>query len=418
MTRDAIIIGGGIVGLASAIRLRQNGFSVTLIDRKNPPRGASWGNAGHVAVEQVEPLASMRTVKSLPERLFSRGGAVALPPGAIRRWLPFAWRFLAAARPARFAAGRDALSALLAEAMPAWRRLDALSGTAPLLIADGHFILWESAATAAAGRAAWIGGDCGTAHFRDAAPDELALLRRLTRAPVAGAVRCIGSGRIADPTRLADDLRARFTAAGGRILHAEVTALPRDGARVRVRLADGGCLDADAVVVAAGALSARLLEPLGHRAPIIAERGYHIESPVADADWPMTTPPVVFEDRAMIVTRFEQRLRAASFVEFSGLSAPADARKWRRLRRHAAETGLPIAPAPDGGQWMGARPTFPDYLPAIGASDRAANLLYAFGHQHLGLTLGPVTGEIVAALAAGEASPIPIKAFSLTRFQR
>ena len=415
MTRQAIIVGAGIIGLSTAICLKRLNFSVTLIDRENVPRGASWGNAGHVAVEQVEPLASMRTALTLPTRLFSRGGALALPPRDIGRWLPFSLRAIAAARPARFAAGRDALAALLAEAMPAWRRLDAFPGRTPLLIGDGHFILWESAATAAAGRTAWVDGDCGTARFRDADPGELAQLRHLTRAPVAGAVRCIGSGRIADPTRLADDLRAQFTGSGGRILHAEVTGLPRQGARARVRLADGRRLDADHVVIAAGVASGRLMEQLGHRAPIIAERGYHIESPVAEADWPMTTPPLVFEDRSMIVTRFERRLRAASFVEFSSLSAPADPRKWRRLRSHAAEAGLPIAP--EGGEWIGARPTFPDYLPAIGASDRAVNLLYAFGHQHLGLTLGPVTGEIVAALATGATPPVSVDAFSLARFR-
>lgn len=89
MTRQAIIVGAGIIGLSTAICLKRLNFSVTLIDRENVPRGASWGNAGHVAVEQVEPLASMRTALTLPTRLFSRGGALALPPRDIGRWLPF-----------------------------------------------------------------------------------------------------------------------------------------------------------------------------------------------------------------------------------------------------------------------------------------------------------------------------------------
>jgi D-amino-acid dehydrogenase len=129
----------------------------------------------------------------------------------------------------------------------------------------------------------------------------------------------------------------------------------------------------------------------------------------------MDMPPVVFEDRSMIVTRFESGLRAASFVEFSSLSAPPDPRKWQRLRTHAAALGLPIEV--DARPWIGARPTLPDYLPAIGRSDRAENLLYAFGHQHLGLTLGPLTGEIIAALATGAPPPVDATPFSLRRFE-
>jgi D-amino-acid dehydrogenase len=130
----------------------------------------------------------------------------------------------------------------------------------------------------------------------------------------------------------------------------------------------------------------------------------------------MDLPPVVFEDRAVIATRFRTGLRVASFVEFSRSDSPPDARKWRRLRHHIEELGVsfgePVA------EWIGARPTLPDYLPAIGVSRRASNLFYAFGHQHLGLTLAAVTGEVIASLVAGDEPPIEVTAFDLERFQR
>jgi D-amino-acid dehydrogenase len=116
----------------------------------------------------------------------------------------------------------------------------------------------------------------------------------------------------------------------------------------------------------------------------------------------------------MIVTRFAQSLRACSFVEFADVNSPPDPRKWERLRKHVNELGLPFGEAPS--RWMGARPTLPDYLPAIGRSRRASNLLYAFGHQHLGLTLGPVTAEIIAALALNAAPPISVAPFDIERF--
>ena len=414
VTQQAIIIGGGIVGLACAIHLQRQGFSCLLVERDAPVRGASWGNAGHIAIEQIEPLASMKTIRSFPRRLFHRGGALDLPMRDIGQWLPFALRLLKASRPARFTSGRDALKPLLAAAMPAWQRLDGLCAGPSRIVEDGHFIAWESARTAQKGRAAWMEADCGTARFREATPDEMAMLARLAKAPIAGAVRCLGSGRIADPTRLGEDLRAAFQVLGGTIRQAEVEALPLVRGRVSVRFAGGETREADHVIVAAGAWSGDLLQPLGHSVPMIAERGYHIQASVAEADWPMDAPPVVFEDRSMIVTRFEQGLRAASFVEFSSTGSPPDPRKWARLGAHAAALGLPLKPEAD--RWIGARPTLPDYLPAIGRSDRAANLLYALGHQHLGLTLGPITGEIIAALIMGDAPPVDVTPFSLQRF--
>jgi glycine/D-amino acid oxidase-like deaminating enzyme len=171
-------------------------------------------------------------------------------------------------------------------------------------------------------------------------------------------------------------------------------------------------LAGDAIVVAAGAASGILLRPIGLSVPVIAERGYHIQSD--GAGWPGDLPPVVFEDRSMIVTRFSSGLRAASFVEFAAIDRVPDPRKWARLRAHAAALGLPFRG--EVGEWIGARPTLPDYLPAIGHSHTAQNLFYAFGHQHLGLTLGPITGEAIAALIAGEALPLDLSPFDLARF--
>ncbi len=116
----------------------------------------------------------------------------------------------------------------------------------------------------------------------------------------------------------------------------------------------------------------------------------------------------------MIVTRFRSGLRAASFVEFGRAGSAPDRRKWARLRSHVAALGLSFGEPVR--EWIGARPTLPDYLPAIGRSSRARNLFYAFGHQHLGLTLGPVTGEAIAALVIGEPPAQDMTPFDIERF--
>jgi D-amino-acid dehydrogenase len=123
---------------------------------------------------------------------------------------------------------------------------------------------------------------------------------------------------------------------------------------------------------------------------------------------------LVFEDRSMIVTRYADCVQAASFVELNAPDAPPDPRKWERLEAHVRALGLPITGP--FRRWMGVRPTLPDYLPAIGRSRRARNLLYAFGHQHLGLTLAPITAELVAVLARGEAPAVDLAPFDLDRF--
>jgi D-amino-acid dehydrogenase len=409
--RSALVIGGGIIGQSIALRLQSRGISTILVDPA-AARPASWGNAGHIAVEQVDPLASWATIRSFPRRLFLRGGALGLPPGDVRAWLPFALRLVLASGPRRFSAGRTALTGLLGKAIPAWRALLALASASDLLKEDGHFVAWESEATARDGARRWKAADTGTATVRDADADELARLRALGTAPLAGAVRFSGSGQISDLGDLAERMTAAFRAAGGSVSVGSVFQLNPAEDGVTALLADGSALHADIAVVAGGARSAALMRPHGFTVPLIAERGYHIQS--ADTDWPADMPPVVYEDRSMIVTRFRSGLRAASFVEFGRFESKPDTRKWARLRQHVTALGLSFTMP--GREWIGARPTLPDYLPAIGRSRRHPRLLYAFGHQHLGLTLAAITAEAIAALATGDTPPVDLAPFDLARF--
>ncbi len=410
--RSAVVVGGGIIGLSSAFELQARGFATVLLDPERERRHASWGNAGHLAVEQVEPLASAATLASFPRRLFSRGGALALPPADIGAWLPFACRLIAASRPGRFASGKVALKSLVSRALPAWRELAARADAQSLIAEDGHFVVWETAASARTGRASWSNADVGSARVRDLTREEQKQLAGLVvRQPVDG-LRFVGTGRVLDPGALNDRLAAAFAAAGGAIIESRVQRVDIEKGQAVLGLGDGARLSADVVVVAAGVGSGVLLRQVGYRVPIIAERGYHIQAD--SAAWP-DMPPVVFEDRSMIVSRLPSGLRAASFVEFARESSPPDPRKWRRLHAHAAELGLPFDAATR--EWMGARPTLPDYLPAIGRCARANNLLYAFGHQHLGLTLAAITANIIAALASGHDPPLDTGAFALERFR-
>jgi D-amino-acid dehydrogenase len=408
-----LVIGGGVVGKACALALRRAGETVLALDPQGPSRPASYGNAGHIAVEQVEPLASPAALTSAFGRLFPLGGPLDFRLADIAAWGPWAARFVQASTPAGAAHGRQALKSLLQEALPAWRRLTASLDRPDLLVERGHLVVWESPETARAGLEAWRVADIGQARVSPLSDPLARQVRQWIAAPVAGGAQFENTGQVRDPALVLGLLDDAFTALGGQRRTGRAVQLSVVGRRIEVLLEDGQRLTPERVLVAGGVGSGALLRDLGHVAPVIAERGYHLEG---GADHWGDLPPVVFEDRSLILTRFGDRLRAASFVEFGRESSPPDPRKWARLRRHLAELGVrmegPVA------EWMGARPTLPDYLPAIGASRRADNLYYAFGHQHLGLTLAAVTGELVAALMGGATPAVDLTPFDLDRFAR
>lgn len=411
--KSYLVIGGGLVGAASALRLQAAGFAVTLIDPGDPRRAASFGNIGHIATEQVSPLASRESLRTFPGRLFGVGGPLDFRWRDAGLWGPWALRFLAASRPDRHAAGQGALTAILAHALPAWRRLAALSGAPGIVGRDGHAVVWMSDRAAEKGLKAWERAATGSAAFQSMSSDDLAPYAAvMTRAPVAG-IRFSGTAQVSEPQAARDALLAAFKAHGGEVVHASVARLS-SGDRVTAHLDDGGVREAEGALVAAGAWAGRLMRDLGVEAPVIGERGYSVQS--VEHSWDETLPPTVFEEHSMVVSRFTSGLRASSFVEFGSPDAPGDPRKWRYLERRLGDLGIRFSSEPD--RWVGPRPTLPDYLPAIGRLERDPRILYAFGHQHLGLTMSAITAELTASLAQGVEPAIDLKPFRIERFSR
>eukprot|EP01042_Synura_sphagnicola_P019607 gene19607-24826_t len=197
--------------------------------------------------------------------------------------------------------------------MPAWEQRLAGIGASDLLRRAGHYVVWETPETARVGLAAWQSADTGTARFRPAEASELTELQALTQKPIHGAIRFENTGHIRDTRRLLETLADTFRERGGQIHYESVERLIRKKQEVWAILSGGERLTADKVIVSAGVASKPLLESLGQCVPMIAERGYHIQTPAAapTLSWPHDLPPVVFEDRSLIVTWFESGLRAA-----------------------------------------------------------------------------------------------------------
>ncbi len=344
---------------------------------------ASAGNAGHIAVEQHAPLASLATLRSLPHRLMSLGGPVSFPPGAIGHWLPFGLRLLRAVRRRPASSGeRRRCGPCWPRRSPAWRRLMQDVGTPDLLRLQGNIVAWESVAGARRARAALRNYASPVAHGATSPPRRRDCSSGLLRLRPADAV-CArngqrrrsrrGSGRPArglpGPRRYP---RPAVLYAGGR---APDRGRPdRDRGRRALGPADARTGISGAAHRGAGLPHPGCPEPL---APEPALGGLRGARPRGDA-----VPLGPAGDGLPRVHPSRRAARSADWARLTAHAAPSACRSTRRV-----ET------------WVGSRPTLPDYLPAIGRSARDPRVLYAFGHQHLGLTLGPVTGEIVAALA-------------------
>lgn len=411
--KSYLVVGGGLVGVAAALRLQMAGFAVTLIDPGDPRRGASFGNIGHIAAEQVCPLASRDSLRDFPGRLFGLGGPLDFRWRDAGLWAPWAMRFIAASDPARYSRGEAALTDILAHALPAWRRLAKLSGAPEVVGRDGHAVVWMSERGAEQRLRRWEATATGSAAYRLMGPDDLASYGEvMVRAPVAGLLFS-GTSQVSEPQAARDVLIAAFEAGGGNRAHGRVERLSTANGVV-AHLDGGDVREAEGVVVAAGAWSGQLMRSLGVAAPVIGERGYSVQS--SEHDWNEALPPTVFEEQSIVVSRFISGLRASGFVEFGAPDAPGDPRKWRVLERRMADLGIRFSPEPD--RWVGPRPTLPDYLPAIGRLERDPRILYAFGHQHLGLTMAAITAELTVSLAEGGRPAVDLTPFRIERFGR
>lgn len=407
-TRTIAVIGAGIIGSAAAFALAQEGWRVLLFDRAPPGEaGASFGNAGHVATELVEPLPAPGLLIGFWRELFAFGGVLDVPVRRLRHFAPWALRF------ARAAFMRREHTALLAPfvrpAVPALRDLLRQAGRADLLRQHGHYEVWLRANAARRAEA-----QARAMHALDVAtgpapPEVVDAVRRAARAQSAAALWFPGCAHVRDPVEVVRALVAAAAQRGATFLRRDVSAVRAVPEGCEVVTADGNSR-VQAAVICAGAWSAPLLTPFGLRVPLEAARGYHIQMPSAA---PLVDAPLVYSDENLVVTPMDGRLRATSFVEFAGTEAPVDARKVAWLRRTVRALGYACDDPADA--WVGPRPVLPDYLPAMGRVAALPGLFYAFAHQHIGLTLSAVTARAVADLVAGRPRD-DLRGFDLRRF--
>lgn len=410
LTTDIAVIGAGAIGMACALRLAAAGHAVMILDPDAPGMGASYGNAGTIADYAVQPVGTPDVLKNLPALLFDRDSPLAIRRAALPALAPWLLRFARQSLPGAARRNAAAIAALVGSANAAWQELAAEIGGSDILQHRGCLYLYETAAGFRAAHADMAQRRSLGIAAELLTPAELAAMEPGLPAVEGGAAFFPKAIFLSDPGSMMQRLAARMTAAGVEHRRAAVGSLTRlvDGIRLE---APGLVLHARRVVIAAGARSRGLAAQAGDRVPLDTERGYHVE-------WDMAAPrlsrPACPTSRGFYLCPMHGRLRVAGTVELGGLTAPPSAHRIAKLVE-GARAIFPDLGARDR-DWMGFRPSMPDSLPVIGPSAAGAEVIHAYGHGHIGLTLAPITARIVAALVAGRAPELDIAPYRVTRF--
>jgi len=412
-----IVVGAGITGVSAAEWLRRDGCEVTLIDRVRPgdPAQASYGNAGILARSGVVPVSVPGLIWKAPGMLLDRDSPLYLRWSHLPRLMPWLARFLWNGRRGKVEEIARGLAHLVGDSVD--QHLSLARGTpAERFIQHGFYTAIYRDRAAFEGDA--FGFGLRRAHGLEWEEwDREALLEydpELSAAYTFGAAMK-DHGFITSPARYVAALAEHFEREGGAFLQGEVADIAQtsDG-RATVTLAGGARREADRVVLAAGVWSGKLARKLGHNAAMESERGYHLTLTGVSHKPP---GPYMVANAKLAVTPMEDGLRFAGTVDFGGLDGPPQSAPLENIRRRVRQI-YPRLEWDGEETWMGQRPSTVDSLPLIGASPKAPAIHFAFGGQHLGLTMGPRVGRMTADLIAGRKPNIDIAPYSVDRFDR
>ena len=409
-TVDVVVLGAGIVGVATAYAARARGMSVVLVDRREPGGETSYGNAGIISSGSISPLNNPSLWKALPKYLTNRHAALRWNPVWAAQNAGWVARFLANSVGSRVRPRAAALHGLIGASLKLHREWIVQAKAGHRIRETGWLKAWRGDAVAAAKQEQALLAEYGIASELLDRQDISALEPDIVPVYKVGLLNS-QTASVDSPGEVVKAYARMFTGAGGDLRQSDVKAIVPDGGRWRVVLADGEII-ARHVVVALGPWSSDILRSLGYRVPMAFERGYHREFKPNPAR--SLRRPIHDADGSFLMTPMEQGVRVTSGVELTGRDAPSSFAQLDQvvpLARGVVEFGDAV-----GEIWRGSRPTLPDSLPMIGPAPRHAGLWLAFGNQHIGFTTGPATGAAIAAMIRGAPPPYDVAPFAPDRY--
>ncbi|MBB1093889.1 FAD-binding oxidoreductase [Rhodopseudomonas palustris] len=410
---DVLVLGAGIVGVGAALHLQRRGRDVVLVDRNSAAGDeTSYGNAGLIEVASVFPYMFPRDLGHLLRYAFNGSADVRYQLSGLPEFLPWLLRYFQASSPEGAARTARASLPLIRQSLAEHEALIAEAGVPELLRKTGWIKLFRAEqsfdkSVADLARARQFGVTADVLDHTAIATREPSLMGKF-----AGAIHWLEPGFIPDPGALVKAYAALLLRKGGRFARGDARTLQQQGGGWRITT-DDGPITAREVVVTLGPWSDLVFKPLGYRIPLGVKRGYHqhfmshgnavLQHPILDAD------------RGYLLAPMTRGIRLTTGAEFARRDAPPSPAQVDQARSMARDL-FPLGDAIEQQPWLGARPCLPDMLPVIGRAPRHPGLWFDFGHQHHGLTLGPVTGRLLAEMMTGEepfADPTP---FAVERF--
>jgi D-amino-acid dehydrogenase len=408
----AIVIGAGVAGLSTALYLQRGGVDVAVIDPLPPAGGASFGNAGLLSPDTAVPIALPGMLRKVPGWLTDPLGPLSVRPAYFPRAMPWLMQWIKSGKLDRVMAISDAMRALHRDSLGCWQELLGPSLYRDLIRPAGQVQVWEGGAdTANAAVERQVRERHGIRADALTQDDLRQMFPGIAREVTRGLL-VPGNGFTVSPARSVRGLGELFLHEGGALINERAMKLipqPGGGWMVMTNTANR---TAPHVVVATGAWSRQLLDPLGVKVSLETERGYH--AMIFD---PEIQPalPISNKTRAFGVTPMEDGLRVAGTVEIAGLDAAPNEERAKILVQHARRM-FPGLSGEKVRYWMGHRPSTPDSLPILGAAPRHPGLHLAFGHGHFGMTGGPPSGRLVARGILGQPTGIDPAPYAAQRF--
>lgn len=411
--KDIVVLGAGIVGLCVALHLQKRGRAVALVDRRGAAEETSFGNAGLIQREGVFPYGFPHDFGALARYALNRTIDAHYHPSALPALAPFLWQYWKHSRPGVHAQVARRYATLIAHCVAEHEALIEEAGAQDLVARGGWMKVYRSARERDFRFAEAEGWhkDFGVEHRK---LDARALQEAEPfLAPVlAGAIHWTQPIRVDDPHALGQAYLKRFEALGGEFFQGNAATLEADGAGWKLRTARGP-MEAGGAVLALGPWSDLATRALGYRLPLAVKRGYHMHYRAAGEA--VLNHPILDVERGYFLGPMRRGIRLTTGAEFAlrdALRTPVQLARAEPIARDL----FPLAERLDADPWMGSRPCTPDMLPVIGPAPRHANLWFAFGHAHHGLTLAAVTGRLVAEMATGEAPFVDPAPFGAARF--
>jgi len=408
--KSAGVVGAGIQGICIGLQLLKKNIPVTIFDKQDPARMASYGNAGHFSPYAVLQFNRPDILFNIPKMLFSSYGPLALKWNYVPRMLPWFFNFVKNCNTKSMLHTAKYMHQILDLSLDAYDELFKEIDTTALVEKKGILYGWTNENLKSRKLEMKVRADLGVKQT-PVSKAEISDLEPNLQPIFDSGVLFDYAWHARDPYQISKKLFELYIEKGGKFIKDNVKQIKQINSQETLIQTESNEYTFEKSVIACGAFSKKLTDQLGENIPLDTERGYHVH--FKDMDH-LLSRAVINLDRGFGLTPMNQGLRAVGTVELGGLKNPPSKKRIDYIIRCAKELLPELDKHED--EWMGFRPTLPDFLPVIGPSQKYKNIVYAFGHHHLGWTLGAITGKVVSGIVAEENTNLDLAPYNSSRF--